>query len=178
MVYFGCTLSHNIWCIGSLITNLMISRDNDTLKVGEQVEKPFLDVPELWPPALPRKHPETQLTAFQLINPQLQPQFPWTQAELAWVAYWGIYMVFGVSDSQTKSDGVVGVSIEISRKACKVRQMFAAELEPQGRSPNRWCLWKAGKWSWGWYLKRVRVTSSIVYPPRKATVHVGSSSIK
>ena len=72
--------SHESCCMESLISNLMISRDRETLKVGEPVEKRFLDIPELWPPILLRGHPEIQLPAFQLINPQPQSQFPSTQA--------------------------------------------------------------------------------------------------
>jgi hypothetical protein len=65
--------------MGSLIPNLMISRDNETLKVGEPLGKPFLDVPELWLSALPRGHLEIHLPDIHLIN----PQFPWIKAELA-----------------------------------------------------------------------------------------------
>jgi hypothetical protein len=70
----------------SLIPNLMISRDRETLKVGEPLENSFLDLPMLWSSALPRGHPKIHLPAIHLINLQLQTQFPWTQAELAWVA--------------------------------------------------------------------------------------------
>lgn len=49
VLHFVFTLSHESWFMGSLIANLVRSRDSETLKLGETVEKPFLDVPELRP---------------------------------------------------------------------------------------------------------------------------------
>lgn len=56
VLYFGCTLFHESWYIGSLIPNLIISRYSETLRAGEPKQKPFLEVPQLWPPALPSEH--------------------------------------------------------------------------------------------------------------------------
>lgn len=85
--------------IRSLIPNLMISIVQHW-KWESLRGKPFLDIPELWPPALPRRCHEIQLPAFQMISPQLQAQFPSTQAELAWVGDRDICMVFTFSDSE------------------------------------------------------------------------------
>lgn len=100
----------------SLISNLIISRDRETLKVGEPLEKSFLDLPVLWSSALPRGHPKIHLPAIHLINLQLQP----ISMDTSRVGMGGRLRNFhdvSFLDAETKNDGVVELFIKISRKS-------------------------------------------------------------
>lgn len=98
-------------------------------------ETSFLDIPELWLPALPRR----------LWAPY--PYFPANGSSAVTVAHMGSslagvggrheYLYVGFSDSQNpRVMGITEAPTEVSKETLEVRQMFASGMEPLQKAPH------------------------------------------